>query len=175
MLLAQTFEFSQKYDSIICVAGGFDAGTVADVSIFEQYVVQDKINFQSALLTAHLATKGLKDNGLLMFTGAAAVFEGPVNFAYAYYLAKSTTHALALQMSERKEIPETATVVTLLPQMVDTPANRAAMPDADKSEWAPCDKISLMIRQWADGENRPQNGSFAKVNYQNGVVYPTFL
>ena len=27
--------FSQKFDSIICVAGGFDAGTVADIAIFE--------------------------------------------------------------------------------------------------------------------------------------------
>ena len=50
-----------------------------------------------------------------MFTGASAVFEGPVNFAYAYYLAKSTTHALALQMAERTEIPAESTVVTLLP------------------------------------------------------------
>ena len=50
-----------------------------------------------------------------MFTGAAAVFDGPVNYAYAYYIAKSATHALALQMSERKEIPLTSSVVTILP------------------------------------------------------------
>jgi len=50
-----------------------------------------------------------------MFTGAAAVFEGPVNYAYAYYIAKSATHALALQLSERKEIPQTSSVVTILP------------------------------------------------------------
>lgn len=66
-------------------------------------------------MAGHIATKSLKDNGLLMFTGAAAVFEGPVNYAYAYYIAKSATHALALQMSERKEIPESSTVVTILP------------------------------------------------------------
>lgn len=110
-----------------------------------------------------------------MFTGASAVFEGPVNFAYAYYLAKSTTHALALQMAERTEIPAESTVVTLLPQMIDTEANRAAMPGVDTSEWAPCEKIGVMVRQWAENENRPENGSFAKVHYENGVVYPTFL
>jgi hypothetical protein len=60
--------------------------------------------------------------------------------------------------------------------MIDTPANREAMKEVlDKSSWAPCDKIALMIRQWADNENRPSNGSFAKVHYENGVVYPTFL
>lgn len=49
------------------------------------------------------------------------------------------------------------------------------MPDVDKSGWQPPQKIATMIRQWADGENRPDNGSFAKVHYENGVIYPTFL
>jgi len=145
-LVSQSLSFSAKYDSIICVAGGFDVGSVSDISIFEQYAHQDKINFQTALLSGHIATQGLRDEGLLMFSGAAAVFEGPVNFAYAYYLAKSTTHALALQMAERKEIPENSTVVTMMPQILDTPANRAAMPDVDKKDWAPCDKVGIMIR-----------------------------
>jgi hypothetical protein len=50
-----------------------------------------------------------------MFTGAASVFDGPVNYACAYYIAKSATHALAIQMSDLKDIPETSTVVTILP------------------------------------------------------------
>ena len=112
---------------------------------------------------------------MLMFTGAAAVFEGPVNYAYGYYLAKSTLHALAHQMAERKEIPETCSVVTILPTIIDTPANRQAMPEMDKSDWLPADDVALLIRQWANGENRPENGSFAKLNFKNGVVFPTFL
>ena len=167
--------FSNKYDSIICVAGGFECSNIKDTTIFESYERMDKVNFQSALLAAHIATKTLNEKGILMFTGAASVFEGPVNYAYAYYLAKSTTHALALQMAECKEIPGSSTVITLLPQMIDTPVNRESMPDADFSSWAPTDKIALMIRQWADNENRPTNGSFAKIQYKNGVVYPDFM
>jgi len=75
-------------------------------------------------------------------------------------------------MSERKEIPESSTVLTILPQMLDTPANRAAMPDADTSKWAPTDNVAKLIRGWADGDNRPQNGSFAKLHYEKGSVYP---
>ena len=90
----------------------------------------------------HIATKVLAEQGLLCFTGAAAVFEGPVNFAYAYALSKSATHALALQMAERSEIPESSTVVTILPQTIDTPMNRNDMPDADFNTWAPTDKIA---------------------------------
>ena len=49
------------------------------------------------------------------------------------------------------------------------------MPDADTSTWVPADKLADMIRAWSDGENRPVNGSFAKLNYKNGTVLPEFL
>ena len=110
-----------------------------------------------------------------MFTGAAAVFNGPVNFAYAYAMSKAATHALALQMAQREEIPEDADVCTILPQVIDTEANRRDMPDADHDTWAPPDKVAAMVCQWAEGENRPLNGSFAQIDYKNGSVFPTFL
>jgi len=49
------------------------------------------------------------------------------------------------------------------------------MADADKSEWLPPEKMGELIRAWADGENRPINGSFAKLNYKNGMILPEFL
>mgnify|MGYP006121896793 CR=1 FL=1 len=109
-----------------------------------------------------------------MFTGAAAVFEGPVNFAYGYALSKAATHHLALQMAERTEIPESSTVCTIMPQILDNAANREAMPDADFSEWAPPDKVAELIRTWCEGDNRPVNGSFAKLCYENGCIVPEF-
>ena len=59
--------------------------------------------------------------------------------------------------------------------MIDTPANRDAMPDADKSNWLPPEKIGELLRQWADNENRPENGSFAKLHYESGTVVPEFV
>lgn len=50
-----------------------------------------------------------------MLTGSAAVFEGPVNYAYAYAMSKAATHALALSLAKRTEIPESADVCTILP------------------------------------------------------------
>ena len=49
------------------------------------------------------------------------------------------------------------------------------MPDADKSTWLPPDKISELIYGWAEGDNRPDNGSFAKLNFKNGSILPEFL
>ena len=112
---------------------------------------------------------------MLMLTGAAAVFDGPVNFAYPYYFAKSATHSLAILLSERTEIPETSTVVTILPGTLDTEANREAMKGMDTKEWAPPDKVAFMIRRWADGENRPTNGSYCKLMYENESLYAKFV
>ena len=49
------------------------------------------------------------------------------------------------------------------------------MPNEDTSTWSPPDKVANLVRAWAEGENRPVNGSFAKLNYQNGAVVPQFL
>jgi len=59
---------------MICVAGGYDGGLLKDKDVFEKFEKLDRMNFQSALLTAHLATKFLNEQGFLMFTGAASVF-----------------------------------------------------------------------------------------------------
>ena len=90
-------------------------GTVQDNDIFEIYEKIDKMNTQSALLASHLATRYLAEQGLLVLTGAAAVFAGPTNYAFAYGVSKAATHALALQMAERTELPKTSTVLTILP------------------------------------------------------------
>jgi hypothetical protein len=48
-------------------------------------------------------------------TGAAAAFEGPVNYAFGYGMSKASTHALALNLAEREDIPKTASVCCILP------------------------------------------------------------
>jgi hypothetical protein len=59
--------------------------------------------------------------------------------------------------------------------MIDTQANREAMPEADISTWLPPNKIAELVYSWADGNNCPENGSFAKLNYKNGSISPEFL
>jgi hypothetical protein len=49
------------------------------------------------------------------------------------------------------------------------------MPDADKSTWLPPNKIAELIRAWADGENRPENGSFPRLTYKSGSIVPEYL
>lgn len=53
-----------------------------------------------SLLGAHLATKHLSHDGLVILTGAASVFKEPQPEMIAYSLAKTAVHSLALNLSE---------------------------------------------------------------------------
>ena len=90
-------------------------------------------------------------------------------------MTKQTTHSMVLHMSERVDIPKSSSVCCILPGTIDTTANQASMPDEDKTNWLPPQKIAEVLRAWADGENRPENGSFAKLSYLNQCVVPEFL
>ena len=48
---------------------------------------------------------------------------------------------------------------TVLPSIIDTPANRAAQPDADHSRWVPPAEIAQVIRFLASDESSPTSGA----------------
>jgi NAD(P)-dependent dehydrogenase (short-subunit alcohol dehydrogenase family) len=108
-------------------------------------------------------------------TGASKVFEGPVNWAFSYGMTKSSTHALALHLAEQTDIPKSSSVCTILPTTIDTPANRESMPNEKTDDWLPPEKVAELLRMWAEGENRPENGSFAKLVFKAGCVVPEFV
>ena len=129
----------------------------------------------SALLAGHLAAHYLAPKGLLVFTGAKAVYLGPTPGMIGYHIAKTSTHAIAQNMATLTNIPKDSTVVTILPETLDTPANREAMPEVDHSKWAKCDQVAALLKMWAQGENLPKNGSFAILEVNNGCVSTKFL
>lgn len=58
------------------------------------------MNLNPCLLAAHIATKYLADDGLVVFTGAAAVFKEPQPDMIAYSISKTGVHSLALNLTE---------------------------------------------------------------------------
>ena len=57
------------------------------------------MNLYPSLLAAHLATKYLSPQGLVTFTGAAAVYKEPQPDMLAYSLAKTGVHYLATSLA----------------------------------------------------------------------------
>ena len=145
-----------------------------------------RINLLPSLLTAHVATYSLADNGFLLFTGAGAIFKEASPNLMGYSLAKIATHGLALNMAFRDQgivagstvssgIPSDSVVTTILPGVINTPANREAMPDEDFEQWHSPSGIAGLVQSWADGHNRPENGSFALIKNEGGCIVPEFV
>ena len=150
-------------------------GPVEDPDVFDQTEEMMTINLTPSLLTAHIATYLLADNGTLLFTGANAVFKEATPGLFGYGLAKTAVHGLALNMAAREAIPSDAVVTTILPGVINTKANRDAMPNEDQSDWHSPSGIAGLVKMWADGHNRPENGSFALLKNERGSVVPEFV
>ncbi len=130
----------------VLLVGGFAGGPIGQT---DNRLVQKMIdlNFMSAFnivkpLMARFAGQG---NGQFVLIGSRPALnpaEGKNVVAYA--LSKALVFELAnLINAEGKPHHITATVV--VPSVIDTPANRAAMPDADPEQWVPTEKIADLI------------------------------
>jgi NAD(P)-dependent dehydrogenase (short-subunit alcohol dehydrogenase family) len=128
-----------------------------------------------SVLAGYLATFALAEFGVLLFTGAAAAFKHPTPNILAYSLAKTAIHSLALNISERTHIPSTSCVLTILPEVIDTPANRQSMPSADYSKWVDPVALAAIIKLWAEALNRPENGSFIVLKSEQGEIVFEFV
>ena len=49
--------------------------------------------------------------------------------------------------------------------------NKQSMPNADMSGLTSPESIAGLLRMWADGKNRPENGSFAVLKKKNGTDF----
>lgn len=125
----ELLKHSEKYDSIICTAGGFNGSPllstgvkITDPNFFEAYNQMVKMNVDSTLLSsldadagAHLATQLLKKGGSLILTGASGVYRTAAPDIMSYALAKNMVHAIAHNLSKSKCLPEDTKVWTILP------------------------------------------------------------
>lgn len=122
-----------RIDALVNVAGGFawemvDGGSIGTWDHLYQMNVRTAVNACQAVLP-HLSRKV----GRIVNIGAAGAVKAGAGMG-AYAASKSgvarLTEALADEMKSHD-----VTVNAVLPSVIDTPANRASMPDADHSAW----------------------------------------
>ena len=95
--------------------------------------------------------------GRIVAVGARAAIEPIANFA-AYSVSKAALVALVKTVAlEVKDSGITANAV--LPSVIDTPANRAAMPAADASKWVTPESIAGLLVWLVSDAARDVNGA----------------
>ncbi|NXR15262.1 DHPR reductase, partial [Semnornis frantzii] len=66
----------EKVDAILCVAGGWAGGSAKAKSLYKNCDLMWKQSVWTSTISSHLATKHLKEGGLLTLTGAQAALSG---------------------------------------------------------------------------------------------------
>ncbi|KAG0268703.1 hypothetical protein DFQ27_005943 [Actinomortierella ambigua] len=157
-----------KVDAIVCVAGGWAGGNAASDDYFASSELMWKQSVHSSLVASHLASKVLKEGGLLTLTGAFAAQKG-TPFMIGYGVAKAAVHQLTLSLAGPDSgMPANAKVNAILPITLDTPGNRAGMPNADFSSWTPCDEVAEKLVDWAANPAAVHSGKLVEVVTANG-------
>lgn len=132
-------------DAVLNVAGGFSMGpTLYEISE-DEWDQMFLINVETARnVIAAVVPKMLEQGrGAIVNIGAAGAIAGSANMS-AYSASKSTVMNMTQSLSE--ELKERAiNVNAVLPGVIDTPANRNAMPDADYSKWVQPEQLANVM------------------------------
>ncbi|KAJ2858521.1 hypothetical protein J3B02_000111 [Coemansia erecta] len=149
-----------KADAVLCVAGGWQGGNAASKSFLSSVSVSISQLIETSAVAASIAAKCLKPDGLLVLTGARAVADAQgTPGMIGYGLAKAAVHQMVASLSMDRSGVE-AKVIGILPITIDTPANRAGMPNADFSSWTPTNDIADQLYAWAASSAPCENGRF---------------
>ena len=159
-----------KLDAILNVAGGWAGGNAASPQFLANSTLMWNQSVNSSLITASLASKYLKENGVLTLSGAAAALDNqPTQSMIGYGLAKAGVHQLAKSLAANESgLPTNAFVAAICPICLDTPMNRKWMPKSDFSSWTSLNYIADLFDKWInDSTQRPANGSLVKITTAN--------
>eukprot|EP00002_Diphylleia_rotans_P019353 TRINITY_DN3748_c0_g1_i1.p1 TRINITY_DN3748_c0_g1~~TRINITY_DN3748_c0_g1_i1.p1 ORF type:complete len:194 (+),score=26.43 TRINITY_DN3748_c0_g1_i1:64-645(+) len=104
----------EKVDAVICLAGGWAGGSAGDEGVFESLEKMYQANMRSALLAAHIATRLLKKDGLLVMTGSAAAMS-PTPSMVAYGMTKCATMHLMDSIAHDSSMSQPFRSVMILP------------------------------------------------------------
>ncbi len=151
----------------IHLAGGFAAAPLAETSV-ATLQQQIEMNLVSCLLCCRAAVNAMAGNspgygGRIVNIAARAALEWRSGAGMAAYTAsKAAVAALTVALAE--EVAKDGILVNAVaPSIMDTPANRAAMPKADYSLWPKVEEVAATILFLASPDNRVTRGAVVPV------------
>lgn len=159
-----------RLDAIVNLAGGFAMGDAADEEVVSRTRAMVESSVYSSVAAAHVASQALKPGGLLVLPGAAAAL-GPTAWSLPYGTAKAAVHHLvrSLADAESARLPAGTKTIAIAPQTLDTPQNREAMPDADRSTWASLDEVADRLERWCSEPSELQSGMVYVIRKADGM------
>jgi NAD(P)-dependent dehydrogenase (short-subunit alcohol dehydrogenase family) len=134
-----------RIDIVCNLAGGFDMGPPVHQTPDELWERMLNVNVRTVLNTARAVVPGMISAryGKIVNVGAASALSGKPNMG-AYTAAKSAVIRLTESLSAELR-DKGINVNCVLPSIIDTPENRAAMPKADPSRWVSPEQLAEVV------------------------------
>ena len=146
----------------IHIAGGFAPGKVADTGK-AALMAQIDSNLVSCFLCCRAAMAAMKNGGRIVNIAARPALEPRSGAGMtAYTISKSGVAALTIALAE--EVAKDGILVNAVaPSIMDTAANRKAMPQADFDAWPKVEEVAATILFLASPDNRVTRGAVVPV------------
>jgi NAD(P)-dependent dehydrogenase (short-subunit alcohol dehydrogenase family) len=145
--------------ALVNLVGGYAIGGLVHETPIEEFERMLTLNLRPTYLMTqavlpHLLAAG---GGAVVCVGSRAAVS-PFAGAAGYATAKAGVVAFAQAVAaEYRQHGVRCNAV--LPSVIDTPANRAAQPDADHSRWVPPAEVAEVIRFLASSASTPTSGA----------------
>ncbi len=162
--LAQAADRFGQVDALVHTVGGYSAGQPvhqAGVDVWENMMA---LNARSVYVTCGAAARHMVERGTagsIVVVLARAALKGAKNQA-AYTASKAAAQRVVESMAAEL-LDYGIRVNAVMPSTIDTPANRASMPNADFSRWVPPAQIADVIFFLASAAAAPISGDSVAV------------
>ena len=145
----------------IHLVGGYTGAALVDTSLadFDRMIA---MNARTCFLATREAARALRGRGGRIVNVAARPALVPTAGLIAYSASKAAVVAIT-QGAAAELAADGVFVNAIVPSIIDTPANRAAMPDADFTRWPKPAELAATIGYLASPSNAVTSGALVPV------------
>ena len=149
--------------AMVNLVGGFASGPRVHETPIEEFEAQFRLNLRPAYLVTQAVLPHLieADGGAIVCVSTRAALQ-PFSGAAGYISSKAAVIAFVKALAvEYRDDGVRANAI--LPSVIDTPGNRASMPDADFGKWVTPAEIAGVIAFLASAQSAPTSGAAVPV------------
>jgi NAD(P)-dependent dehydrogenase (short-subunit alcohol dehydrogenase family) len=150
-------------DGLALVAGGWSGGARYEEAPDDELARMLRLNLDTAANVCRAALpRLLATGGSVVAVGSRGAREGGSGMA-GYAVAKEALHALVRVLAAENQ-DRGVRFNAVLPGTIDTPANRAAMPGADRQRWTSPEALARTIAYLLSPRSAPVTGALIPVD-----------
>jgi NAD(P)-dependent dehydrogenase (short-subunit alcohol dehydrogenase family) len=149
--------------AVVNLVGGFAAGERVHATPVEDFEAQLRLNLRPTYLVCQATLEHLQAaGGGAIVCVSSRVALRPFAGAAGYVVGKAAVLAFVDALAEEYRRDDIR-VNAILPSVIDTPANRRSMPDADHSRWVAPEQIAAVVSFLCEDGSKAISGAHVPV------------